>query len=197
MPTFRYLIMLALLACSLRAVLAAEPAQHADEPKSTAGKAAAASFLKKMAEIDAEAALRRQAWRERYCDDLDAARKGCARERRPGRTERLLALKKAVQAENHERRGRGQPPEKSFVVHQAIYGDDAVWGDVTENVRRQVNNGRLVVFNTSQADSTVRSFPDTFPGRGKHLVIAYSVNGRVQIAVVAEGERTTLPANPQ
>jgi tetratricopeptide (TPR) repeat protein len=77
------------------------------------------------------------------------------------------------------------PPPQGFAVLYATYGARDAWVDVADKARPNIVGDRLKFSTTS--------LPDPIFGVAKSLVIAYSVNGKVGLAITPEIADYSLP----
>ncbi len=177
-------IAVVLVACSSLAKPWYSAVQDAAAPISDQAFEAKAEFEEGLRAAAAKYDARVKKLRQEYAKDLERARKDAVAASDLEEAQRILVVETRVRAESD---APSLPPH-GFSVIAARWGAGSQWADVTTQIRDRITDSVLKVV------PQYANLPDPKFGTNKSLVVVYSVNGGVQVALIGHDELLVLPS---
>jgi hypothetical protein len=158
------------------------PGQDPTNFTSDAAKKAASKYADQIAKLEEEHAGKLRKVIEQYAKELDEARKLALA------NDDLDEAQRVLKAKNDALKPAERPlPRRGFDVVTARWGALTNWVDVTTPLRAKIRDGELSIVPEQM------NFPDPIDGTRKSLVVMFVKDGKLDLAIVGDGQPLKLP----
>jgi hypothetical protein len=171
------LLFLALLSPSL--LSGAKQQRSTDTPISAPAIAARSKYDGEISKLNEDYERKRDALRQQYIKELDAARKIALAKDDLDEAQRLLSERRDVKLLS--------VPGKGLQIMYARIGAYDKWTDITPHIQAKVRDSRLYMTSPGPA------LPDPLPNTFKGIVIVYAYNNKVFLSTTGTEDTINLP----